>query len=368
MDLLILSSLSRDSGAYLRGLYLAEALRRGGHRVAYPRPPASQPLMLDFALQAVPCAWAAFRRPWHAAVVIKPYPQTLAPLLARRTLRGGRVVVDVDDIDSGYRSGLLPRLLDAAQRPWPRRCDAVTCHNDALRDHVISHFRVPPERIWPLDQGVDLTRFRPLGTDTAVARRSALRRSFGLEGREVAVYAGHLNIASDLDAILPAFERAAAQRPGLRLVVVGGGPMRAHFERLAAPLVARGLVAFTGHVPPETVNDWFNAADLALVYYKPVEVNRHRVSMKIRESLAAGAAVVCNDFGDLAAFRDVTFQSASDPGAFAAAIVQSLDNPAARAERAAKGRAFVAERFDWQAIARGFSQRLEALAAAPARG
>ena len=51
--------------------------------------------------------------------------------------------------------------------------------------------------------------------------------------------------------------------------------------------------------------------DAAIVYYKDIEVNYFRESMKLREMLALGLKVVCNDVGDLERFKDYTYQTGS---------------------------------------------------------
>ncbi|MCX7008493.1 MAG: glycosyltransferase [Kiritimatiellaeota bacterium] len=178
------------------------------------------------------------------------------------------------------------------------------------------------------------------------------------------IYTGHLNIASDLDAIFPAVNQVMTQHHDVHFIVGGGGPMLAAFQAQARAWPHANRIYFTGHCAPERINEWLNAADLALVYYKDRPVNLHRVSMKIRECLAAGIPVACNDVGDLAQFGPVTFQSKTSVDAFAAMIQQALDSPSTtRAALAQAGRVWVAERFDWAEIGRRFSQRLEELVA-----
>ncbi|MCX6996022.1 MAG: glycosyltransferase family 4 protein [Kiritimatiellaeota bacterium] len=359
MKILVLSSLARDSGCYLRARHLAQALRACGHTVELPTPPSSLPCFLDLPLSFLRYLPVILKFRYDVAVVIKPYPSTLWPLLfKRRCLGGGRVVVDVDDVDYGYRGGWASALLRRIQRPLPIRCDLVTCHNDWLQQFVATEYRVPADRIYRLGQGVDLNIYRPLAGAAGAERRAALRQQYGLGEFPTLIYVGHLNIASDLDVILEAVATVLRRQPDVRFVVAGGGPMQAHFRRLAAALPDGARVIFTGQQTPEEINDWLQAADVALVYYKEREVNRHRVSMKVRECLAAGIPLVCNDFGDLAQFRPVTFQSATSAAAFAGEILRVLHAPPPRAALAVQGRALIREHFDWAVIGRAFAERL----------
>ena len=82
-------------------------------------------------------------------------------------------------------------------------------------------------------------------------------------------------------------------------------------RRMARALGMDGLTTFTGHVPPAEVADYLRMGDAAIVYYKDIEVNYFRESMKLREMLALGLKVVCNDVGDLERFKDYTYQTGS---------------------------------------------------------
>ncbi|MDZ4199294.1 MAG: glycosyltransferase [Kiritimatiellia bacterium] len=362
MKWIILSSLARDSGCALRARHLADALRRLGHDVVTPPLPRSLPFFLDLPLTAILALPAIFLRRYDAAVVIKPYPTLLLPLLLRRRLGGGKIVVDVDDIDFGYRSGIGSRLLAGAQRNLPARCDLVTTHNDSLAEHIRSFHRVHPSRMYRLDQGVALDLYRPFPAGPEAARsRTALRRTLNIGNRPMLIYTGHLNIASDLDGILEAFALTLRARPDARLVVAGGGPMQSPFEKMARARAPIDAIVFTGWKTPAQINELLNAADFALVYYRENEPNRRRVSMKIRECLAAGVPVIANDFGDLAQFRDVVIQSETSIPAFAEAIVSALNHPPERGPLAARTRERIAAQWDWDAIASAFADRVAAL-------
>ncbi|MCX7008494.1 MAG: hypothetical protein NTY53_14800 [Kiritimatiellaeota bacterium] len=146
MRILVLSSLAADSGCYLRARYLAAALRACGHMVTFPRAPLAKPGLLELPLSLLMYLPAIFSRRYEVLLAAKPYPNTLWPLLLKRTLtRHGRVVADVDDIDFGYRSGMGATVLRALQRPWPRRCDLVTYHNERHPHHCLTpHPRLRP--------------------------------------------------------------------------------------------------------------------------------------------------------------------------------------------------------------------------------
>lgn len=361
MNFLILSSLARDSGCALRARHLADALRRIGHKVCQPPLPRSKPFFLDLpltGLMALPAI--AFQR-YDVAVVIKPYPTLLWPLLLRRKLGGGRVAVDVDDIDFGFRFGIGSRILAALQQPLPGYCDLVTTHNDTLQRHIQEFHQVESSRIYRLGQGVALDIYRPFEPAERVRLRAEAVEQIRGGPEPILLYIGHLNIASELDSILNILPGVIRRHPGVRLVVAGGGPRLREFRRLAQETTPSGSVYFTGLQTPEEINVWLNTADVALVYYRDNEPNRGRVSMKIRECLAAGIPVVANDFGDLAQFRDFVLQSGNDLSSFAERILTALSDPPDRDSHALRARQFISANWNWDSIARDFVTRLNSV-------
>jgi glycosyltransferase involved in cell wall biosynthesis len=130
--------------------------------------------------------------------------------------------------------------------------------------------------------------------------------------------------------------------------VIGSGPMHAHFVRLAAELGLAGRVHFTGEVRHADVRRYFVRADVALLFMSRRLVNEYRCSLKLREYFAAGLKVVCNDFGELSEYAELTYQTQSDVGDFAAMIVRVLEGfDDGRQETA---RRFARERLDWPRI------------------
>jgi len=358
MKILILSSLGSDSGCYLRAVYVARSLRNEGHEVRIVRPPKAWPFMLDLLATLAGYFFIVLFSRADFLFAIKPYPNTLWPFLIKRALsRKIRVGVDIDDIDFGYRKGVLPLVARVLQKPFPRFCDIVTCHNDNLFTFIQEEFKVPAGRIWRLDQGVDFTVF-----DGKPAAKKAESDKFiaehGLARGRIFVYTAHLNIASDLDDILSAFKIAWLKDSALRLVVAGGGPMFGHFTRLAAGMGLGRSVVFTDYAPPEKIRDFIRLADHCLVYYKERPVNRYRTSMKIREYLAMSKSVVANDVGDLAEFGRFVIRSRTGVEEYAKAILSASRK---KAVPNTAGRKYIEQNYDWAVIGRNFSGKIKTL-------
>jgi len=247
------------------------------------------------------------------------------------------VVVDIDDLDSGYLTGFPSWIIAAVQKPFPRHFDLVTYHHDNLRDYILRHFGVSETCLHRLHQGVDLTRFSP---------------SEGTEERRGLFFMGHLDVASSLGTILRAVAIVQA-KTSVDFTVVGGGRLESTFRNQAA--IAGLQVRFTGRLPVDRLPRELDRADVCLVYHDETEANAHRCSMKVREYLAMGKKVVSNDFGDLKEFERFTYQSSSDVEDYVRAILDALGGGDGREK---EGVRYVRQRYDWVAIGARFHERL----------
>ena len=93
-------------------------------------------------------------------------------------------------------------------------------------------------------------------------------RHSGIDAHQkLVVYAAHLNIASDLDAI---FDIVGIASGMLRACDSSSSEAAARTSLAGwlAPWGWTGLTTFTGHVPPAEVADYLRMGDAAIVYYK----------------------------------------------------------------------------------------------------
>jgi glycosyltransferase involved in cell wall biosynthesis len=281
LRILVLSGLGKDSGCMLRARYLTASLKNAGAEATLAPGIGTLPLFLDLTASALWNLRLLFS-PCEVIIACKPLP-SVTPLLMLKGMRGAVTVVDIDDLDYGYRTGLLSWITRRMQTPFPKRCNMVTYHNESLVRVIRDAFRVNPEHLFQLPQGVDLGVFQP--------RPQPAHRN-GRGPGPVVVYPAHLNLASDLDAIFEVVRLAHHVLPSLRLMVIGGGPKERHFRRLAKAKNLDGYVEFTGYVQPERVPSYLAMGDAGIAYYKDIEVNYYRSSMKLREMLSTGLKVV----------------------------------------------------------------------------
>lgn len=142
--------------------------------------------------------------------------------------------------------------------------------------------------------GIDLRRLRivPYGVDiqrferVTPAEIAAFRARYQIpEGALVIGSVGRLVEQKDYPTQLRAFALAAARSPGMIMLLVGDGPLRAEMETLARELGVAGQVRFAGHC--EDVPVGLRAVDIYVLASK-----FEPYGVALLEAKAAGTAIV----------------------------------------------------------------------------
>ncbi len=182
--------------------------------------------------------------------------------------------------------------------------------------------------------GVDTGRFRPLPTAEARSR-------LGIEGDPLLVSVGNLVEVKGHDLTLEALACLVPRWPGVRLCLVGDGPLRQSLQARAAALGVADRVHFAGAVPNDQLAPWYSAADLMVLASRS-----EGWANVLLESMACGTPVVATAVGGSAEVitdaRVGRLVPSLDPAALADAISALCTQPPVRADvrRYAEG-------FDW---------------------
>ena len=148
--------------------------------------------------------------------------------------------------------------------------------------------------------------------------------------------------------LLAAFERLAADRPALRLLVAGPGDVDDLRQQFAPAL--RDRVVLLGRVSEEDKARMLRSVD---IYVAP-NLGGESFGMILTEAMAAGTPIVASDLDAFRAVLDGGTAGALFPTGDSVALTNTLadllDDPARRAELADCGRATVAV-YDWRRVA-----------------
>jgi glycosyltransferase involved in cell wall biosynthesis len=273
--------------------------------------------------------------------------------LAAKYLKGRRLFLDCDDYEAGsgrFSSGWQRLGVEFFEKWLPRRAEIITTNTHFMRANLIA-WRVPPERIFFLPNGVERDRFPPSDPYEV----ASLRTHLGLDGKKVVAFIGSLSLPSHpVDLLFEAFLRIHRSDPETALLLVGGGE---DYEALKRKALAMGLgdsVWFTGRVPPERTVLYYRAVQVSVDPVYDNDAARGRSPLKLFESWACGVPFVTSDVGDrrLLAGSPLAALLArpGDPGALAEAILQVLEHPGLAETLRARGLERVADYY-WDRLA-----------------
>jgi phosphatidyl-myo-inositol dimannoside synthase len=232
--------------------------------------------------------------------------------------------------------GARPALASFAVR-HADACIAVSRHTESLAIRA----GASPRRIYRIPPGVDA----PLEVGEARFKRPTIVTVSRLDDR----HKGH-------DVLVRALPLIAARVPGVRWVVIGQGPLRAHIERLSKVAGLNGSVEFVGEVsdaerdrclarshvftmPSRLPRSGDGGEGFGIAY---VEAGRHRVPVVAGNVGGSLDAVVDGETGLLV--------DPTDPVAVAEAVCAILTD-SRLAQRLGEGGAARAQEFRWELTA-----------------
>jgi len=228
------------------------------------------------------------------------------------------------------------------------RCaDQVTTICEGLRGDITVR-GVPPERITVIPNAVDVSLFRFGGEPDA-----RLCRALGLEGATVLGFAGSFYGYEGLGLLLEAVRRLLPRHPGLRVLLVGGGPQENQLKAQAAAAGLQEHVVFTGRVPHAEVQHYYELIDILVYPRLPIRLTELVTPLKPLEAMAQGRMLVASDVGghrELIRHGQTGFLfRAGDVEALAASIEEVLAKRSQWQQIRVQARRFVEVERNWAA-------------------
>ena len=223
------------------------------------------------------------------------------------------------------------------QGPLQRRLSSMAARIAVSPTVIEAHDRYFEADFDVIPNGVDVGYFHPNGRPPG---------PLGSDDPPRLLFLGRLDPRNGLETLFEAMPLVARRFPGTVLTVVGDGPLRAHYERLAAPLGS--AVRFVGRIYEERP-DYYGRTDL---YLAPTR--RASFGITLLEAMACGAPVLASD---LDGHRFVMGNSGAgrllepdEPRSWADAIVDLLSSVPQRARM--RGQALErASDFAWSGVA-----------------
>ncbi|PKB14900.1 PEP-CTERM/exosortase A-associated glycosyltransferase [Novosphingobium kunmingense] len=246
---------------------------------------------------------------------------------------------------TGREGSLKYRLTRALENRVVSQANAVVTICGGLRDDLIAR-GANPARIEISPNGVDLALF-----GTAALPNPDLRRDLALGDGPVIGFIGSFYDYEGLDDLIAAMPALAAAVPGVRLLLVGGGPMADKLKAQAEASPASEAIRFVGRVPHDEVERYYALADVMAYPRKKSRLTDLVTPLKPLEAMAQGKLVAASDVGGHRELIDDevtgTLFAPDDPAACAGALAILLSDPTSWDARRTAGRARVASAHDW---------------------
>ncbi|MCD2451797.1 glycosyltransferase, exosortase A system-associated [Methylicorpusculum oleiharenae] len=195
------------------------------------------------------------------------------------------------DHGSTTEGSLRYRLTHALETYVFKRANAVTTICEGLRLDIIDR-GIAEDKITVIPNAVDIDKFT---FDTKAD--PDLRDQLGLNDKIVFGFIGSFYAYEGIPLLLEAMPALLEKRPNVRLLLVGGGPQESVIKQKTKDLNLNDHVIFTGRVPHDKVQDYYNQVDIFVYPRLPMRLTELVTPLKPLEAMAQGRLVVASDVG-----------------------------------------------------------------------
>ncbi|MDD5405304.1 MAG: glycosyltransferase, exosortase A system-associated [Sulfuricella sp.] len=241
--------------------------------------------------------------------------------------------------------GLRYRLTRALETSAFKRVDAITTICEGLRRDIVAR-GIPAQKVTVIPNAVDIEKFSVGGTGDAT-----LKEQLGLNGHRIIGFIGSFYAYEGLDLLLQAFPTILKSAPDARLLLVGGGPQDDSLKHLASGLGIKDKVIFTGRVPHDQVQRYYDLVDILAYPRHSMRLTELVTPLKPLEAMAQGRLLVASDVGGHKELiqdgkTGILFKS-ENPQALADAVLRLLAEESRWPELRKAARRFVETERNW---------------------
>ena len=234
-----------------------------------------------------------------------------------------------------------------------KRAAHVTTICEGLKREIVDR-GVPETRITVIPNAVDIGNFRYDEPPDA-----ELKRSLGLDGCTVIGFLGSFYAYEGLDLLLEAMPAVLAERPDIRVLLVGGGSHEGELNATAKRLRVDDKVVFAGRVPHGDVHRYYSIVDICAYPRRSMRLTELVTPLKPLEAMAQGRLVVASDVGghrELIRDGDTGMLfAAGSADRLARALLDLAGQAGLQARLRANARAFVEAERNWAGSVRRYA-------------
>lgn len=201
---------------------------------------------------------------------------------------------------------------------WGQRVIAIS---DSVREHLLNDFRLTPDRVTRIYNGIELDRYR--GGEPGI-KDSALITDIGLDpDAPVVGTTARLSSVKGIGHLVNAFKEVVSRHRNAQLLIVGKGPKKNSLEKQVQALNMQKKVFM---VPGgASIEKYLFLMD---IFCMP---SMHEgLGLSLMEAMAAGRACIASNVGGLPELitneKNGILVPPGDPGALGRAILRLLDD------------------------------------------
>ena len=246
------------------------------------------------------------------------------------------------------------RITKALETYVFKKVQAVTCICEGLRQDIANR-GIVENKITVIPNAVNIEKF-PFGQPAD----EKLKRQLDLQGKTVLGFIGSFYAYEGIPLILDALPKILKQQHDTRLLLVGGGPQEEIIKDKVKELKLEAYVIFTGRVPHDQVQDYYNLVDIFVYPRLAMRLTELVTPLKPLEAMAQGRLVIASDVGghkELITDKEngVLFK-ANDKDALAISVLDLLAQPQAWPAMRQKGREYVEQERNWTRSVSNYKQ------------
>ena len=187
--------------------------------------------------------------------------------------------------------GIRYRLTRALESYALKRVDAVTTICEGLRNDILGR-GILPGKVTVIPNAVNIEYFS-VGEEADLQ----LAKDLGLNNKILLGFIGSFYAYEGLNILLHALPKMLAQNPDIRVLLVGGGPQEQNLKTLAIQLGIENKVVFTGRVPHDQVQRYYNLIHILVYPRLQMRLTNLVTPLKPLEAMAQGKLLMASDVG-----------------------------------------------------------------------
>ena len=149
-----------------------------------------------------------------------------------------------------------------------------------------------PKKVTVIPNAVNIENFN-IGEEADLQ----LAEDLGLNNKILLGFIGSFYAYEGLNILLQALPKMLAQNQDIRILLVGGGPQESKLKTLAIQLGIENKVVFTGRVPHDQVQRYYNLIDILVYPRLKMRLTDLVTPLKPLEAMAQGVLVLSTNVG-----------------------------------------------------------------------